>query len=63
MASGVNCGSSALNEELRGENLTEIREEVNKVNFVNIQVVGLVEGDKKNTEYMFYKPLTFILQL
>ena len=49
MAAGVNCGGSALNEELRGENLTEVREEVNKVSFVNIQVVGLVEGEKKNT--------------
>lgn len=53
MAAGVSCGGSAPNEELRGKSLTEVREEANKVNFVNVQVLGLVEGEKKNT-YRIY---------
>lgn len=57
------CGDLAANEELRGESLTEIRNEVGKINFVDAHVSGFVEREreKKLVEYMFYNPIILIL--
>lgn len=34
VAAGLSCGGLAPNEELRGESLIDVREEVNKVNLL-----------------------------
>ena len=69
VAPRVNCGALAASKKLGVEHLTQAREEVGKINFVDVQVQVLVKGkEKKNcrekktcrklVEYVFYKPVT-----
>lgn len=53
----------AAKEELRGESLTEIRNEVGKINFVDAQVLGFVDGEreKKLVEYILHNSVILII--
>lgn len=51
----ASCGASAANEELGGEVPTEVKH-AEKIIIVDIPVLGLVKGERKEREeYMFYK--------
>lgn len=41
MAAGVRFGGLGANEELKAESLAEVRDELSKVNYVDVHVLGL----------------------